>query len=167
MKTVRPRPNMDTLFPSEDTAKRQRINVPALPFCRWRITCWKPGYPGDPKTVGDHLKKRRLDLGLDQREVARKLGVNTWSLLNWENAKTSPAVRYYPAIIRFLGYNPFPAPGVSFPERLKAARTARGLSWKGLAKELGVYESTVRDWENGTHKPTRSLYRRVSHFLGL
>lgn len=49
-----------------------------------------------------------MDLGLLQREVAQQLGVDKWTVLNWERGKTSPDVRYYPAIIEFLGYNPFP-----------------------------------------------------------
>lgn len=113
------------------------------------------------------MKKRRLDLNFSQREVAHLLDVNTWTLLNWENGKTEPAVRYYRAIVLFLGYNPLPKPGDSFPERLKVARKARGLSWKRLAKELGVRETTVRDWESGTHKPTKSLYDRLCRFLDL
>src|SRR5712672_1381538 len=130
-------------------------------------TCWKPGYPGNPKAIGEHLKKRRLDLELSQKELARHLGTNEWSVINWETGEHQPAVRYYPLIIRFLGYNPFPKPGESFPERLKAARKTRGLSWKRLAKELGVWETTVRDRENGTNKPTKLLYARLCRFLEL
>ena len=88
-------------------------------------------------------------------------------MANWEKGKTQPVVRYYPAIIRFLGYNPLPPAGDGFPSQLKAARKQRGLSWKRLAKELGVWETTVRDWENGTHRPTKSLYDRLCHYLGL
>jgi transcriptional regulator with XRE-family HTH domain len=115
--------------------------------------------------LGEHIKKRRLDLGLLQREVAEQLGVDKFTVLNWERGKTRPDVRYYPAIITFLGHNPLPQ-GETFPERLRAARQARGLSWKRLAEELGVWESTVRDWENGTHRPSRVLRCRLARFLG-
>jgi len=111
-----------------------------------------------------------MDRGLLQRDVARVVGVDKWTVLNWERGKTQPVVRYYPAIIAFLGYNPLPAAGETFPERLKAARRAQGMSWKRLAAYLGVWETTVRDWENGTHSPTgwqREAARRfVSKHFG-
>jgi transcriptional regulator with XRE-family HTH domain len=114
--------------------------------------------------LGEHVKKRRIDLGLLQREVAGQLGVDKWTVLNWERGKTCPDIRYYPAIIDFLGYNPLPQ-GETFAERLKAARQARGLSWKRLAHELGVWESTVRDWEHGVHSPTGWRRRFVLRFI--
>jgi transcriptional regulator with XRE-family HTH domain len=107
-----------------------------------------------------------MDLGFRQADVARLVGVDKWTVLNWESGKTAPAVRYYPSIISFLGHNPRPA-GENFPERLKAARQARGLSWKRLATELGVWESTVRDWETGVHTPTPRLRRRLVDLLDL
>jgi len=108
-----------------------------------------------------------MDLGLLQADVAQLFGVDKASVLNWERGKTAPEVRYYPAIIAFLRYNPLPPAGDAFGERLKAARRERGLSWKRLAKELGVWETTVRDWENGTHRPTARRRRRLTKFLNL
>jgi len=114
--------------------------------------------------LGEHVKKRRIDLRLLQREVAEQLGVDKFTVLNWERGKTSPDIRYYPAIIDFLGYNPLPR-GETFQERLKSARLARGLSWRRLAQELGVWESTVRDWEYGVHSPTGWQRRVVLQFI--
>lgn len=105
-----------------------------------------------------------MDLGLLQREVAAQLGVDKFTVLNWERGKTHPDFRYYPSIIDFIGYNPLPE-GATFQERLKAARQARGLSWKKLAEELGVWESTVRDWEYGVHSPTGWHRDTVLRFL--
>lgn len=34
-----------------------------------------PGYPKNPVTFGDKLKKKRLDLGLSRKEMAKKLDV--------------------------------------------------------------------------------------------
>ncbi len=35
-------------------------------------------------SIGDHIRKKRLQLGLFQRELAQQLGVNVWTILNWE-----------------------------------------------------------------------------------
>ena len=83
--------------------------------------------PVELRTIGDHLRKRRLDLGLVQSEVAAQLGVTTFTVTNWEINRTVPAVRCHPGLIRFLGYVPF-AVGETLPERLRAGRLIRGLS---------------------------------------
>jgi hypothetical protein len=59
-------------------ANRQRNLIPAFPFCHVTLRRWKPrhGYPDTSATLGEHLKKRRLDRGLRQRDVAEFLGVS-------------------------------------------------------------------------------------------
>lgn len=76
----------------------------------------RPGYPEEPSSLGEHLKKRRLDRELRQKDVAAELGVNFKTYENWEQGKYGPEIRFLPAIIRFLGYEPSPTP-VSLPER--------------------------------------------------
>jgi transcriptional regulator with XRE-family HTH domain len=85
-----------------------------LPFCHVRLSARKPvpkGYPSELRTVGDHLRKRRLDLGLRQKDVARRLGANVNTVTNWEVGRTAPAARYAKGIVRLLGYAPFGTDG--------------------------------------------------------
>jgi len=109
----------------------------------------RPGYPDNPATFGEHLKKRRLDRGLRQKDVARELGVNFKTYENWEQGKYEPEIRFLPAVIRFLGYDPHPAP-VSLPDRIRAARRRQGISQRELARRLGLDPATVWAWEAGT-----------------
>ncbi len=44
-----------------------------------------------------------------QKDVAEQLGVDKTSVFNWEANTATPEIRYMPAIIDFLGYNPLPA----------------------------------------------------------
>jgi len=106
------------------------------------------------KTLADHIRKKRLDLGLFQRDVASLLNVNETTIFNWENNRTTPALHHIPAIIRFLGYFPLQTPE-SLPEKLILARRTRGLSRKRMAKTLGINESTLARWETGRGRPTR------------
>ena len=39
------------------------------------------------------LKAARVNVGLTQEEVAKKLGVSKYTIGNWENAKTFPDAR--------------------------------------------------------------------------
>ena len=80
-----------------------------MPFCGFALTAPippDPAYPTELVTVGNRIRKRRLDLGLLQREVAAEIGVDASSVYNWENGRTEPELRHLPAIIRFLGYDP-------------------------------------------------------------
>ena len=108
--------------------------------------------PVQPKTVGDHLRKRRLGLKMLQKEVAEQLGVDKTSVYNWEGNASSPEVRYMPAIINFLGYDPLPE-GNGWGERLVRHRTAMGLLQKEAAQRLGVDPGTLAKWEQGKREP--------------
>jgi transcriptional regulator with XRE-family HTH domain len=120
--------------------------------------------PLAPQTVGDHIRKRRLGLKLHQREVAEQLGVGTTSVLNWEGNWSRPEIRYMPAIIRFLGYDPLPAAN-TLAERLVRHRTGLGLSQKEAAGRIGVDASTLAKWERGEREPAGGFLERVERFL--
>lgn len=115
--------------------------------------------------MGDHIRKRRLDLGLLQREVGELIGVNDLTIKNWELHHTEPETQYYPAIIRFLGYNPLPEPA-TFGERLVYARKSMGLTRSELSRRSGLDESSLCGWETRTTKPTPVSVARLSAFFG-
>ena len=115
-------------------------------------------------TIGDHIRTRRLDLGLLQKEVAQQIGVIPDVITHWELNRCEPRTRYVPKIIEFLGYVPF-SMGESFPEKLKAYRMLKGLTQVQLADELGVDPTTVRLWEAGAQKPMRRLRERIEQMI--
>lgn len=55
------------------------------------------------------MRNWRLKAGLLQKDAAARLRVDPQTVLNWERDKTAIEVRFYPAIIALLGYNPLPA----------------------------------------------------------
>jgi len=69
-------------------------------------------YPKKLKILGDHIRARRLDLGLLQKDVAGIIGVTTDTITNWEKGRNQPMHRRYLKINKFLGYSHF--------ERLKS-----------------------------------------------
>jgi transcriptional regulator with XRE-family HTH domain len=138
-----------------------------LPFCSLTLNSPKPPskyYPKEINTLGDHIRKRRLDLGLLQREVAAKIGVDEISICNWERQRTLPEIRFIAPIIEFLGYDPFPEPD-SFPEKLKTYRMRMGLSQKKLAEKLGIDPSTIMNWERGKHKPVNTYQKLLDQIF--
>ena len=98
--------------------------------------------------MGEHLKKRRLELKLTQKEAAVELGVNSWTILNWEKSHTEPPIATIPAIVRFLGYDPFPEPK-TLPEHLLAKRRTMGWSTEQAARKIGVDPGSWSKWERG------------------
>jgi DNA-binding XRE family transcriptional regulator len=102
------------LWPVRDSGRRGegrpggRRRRDSLPFCRLtlRVPFPCPGYPKEPRSVGEHLLKRRRDLGLTQGQVAQALGVNAGTVITSEKNRQAPSGRRLLAIIRFLGYDP-------------------------------------------------------------
>lgn len=114
--------------------------------------------------MGDHLRAKRLDLGIFQKQVADQIGVDETSIYNWESNRVEPAVRLIPRIHLFLRYCPY-IPGLSFSCKLKVWREGLGLSQEGMAKALGVDETTWRRWEAGRRLPAFTHMERVRGFL--
>jgi DNA-binding transcriptional regulator YiaG len=110
------------------------------------------------------MKKRRVDLGLTQREVARQIGANPWTVANWEKGNNHPAVWFLPAILRFLEYDPLPA-GETWAEKIRAARVKLGLSQRTLAALLEADPSTVWKWESGSKKPSRRYCKTLDQIM--
>ena len=111
------------------------------------------------------LRKRRLDLGLRQVDVAKMLGCDEMSVVFWENGQRKPYVRSMGKIIQFLGYNPIPT-GTTIGERLVAHRKSRGLTQKEFARQIGVNPCTLSRWELGERKPEGAFLKAVKvHFL--
>lgn len=147
---------------------RARRGMPALPSCHTTLeaTIPKHGYPKQLNHLGDHLLKRRLDLGLTRKAAAAQMGLDPESLENWEKGRTPPAVRFFPKLIELLGYNPLPEPRTR-GEAIARERTSRGFSRKALAEVVGVDEATVRRLEIDRPRTAIRPMKMVCQFLGV
>ncbi|MFC3053270.1 helix-turn-helix domain-containing protein [Kordiimonas pumila] len=94
------------------------------------------------------MLKRRMELELRQKDVGKLIGVGNFTIMNWEKGDAQPSIKHYPAIISFLGYEPFPEP-VTLGEKIKAYRLRHGVSIKELANELGIDEHSLARREHG------------------
>ena len=94
-------------------------------------------YPSQLTTLGDHIKQKRLDLKLEQKGVAKMIQVSKDTICLWENNRCQPGLRFYPAIMDFLGYCPWEHTQ-TWGERLNRYRIHQGLSLEQFAQELGV-----------------------------
>lgn len=117
----------------------------------------------EPVTLGDHLRRRRLEFGLYQKNVAIQIGVTASTIWNWEHGWTID-LRYIPRVIEFLGYNPIPCPG-DILEKLAWFKQVNGLTLEQLGAEMGRDPEQLSDWLNGRHIPCRRNREEVELFL--
>jgi DNA-binding XRE family transcriptional regulator len=86
------------------------------------------------------------------------------SIFNWEPNKGTPEIRFMPAIIRVLGYNPLREAN-SLADHLVRHRTTRGMSREEAAAEIGVDAGTLARWERGEREPVGELLEQVERLL--
>lgn len=87
-------------------------------------------------------------------------------MLNWEKGASEPENRHWPGVLRFLGYDPRPAP-ITLGGQVRARRIAFGLSQSVAARQLGIDPSSLLDLENGRSQTDARLLAKVLGFLGV
>ena len=60
-----------------------------------------------PQTLGDFIRKKRVESLQLQSQVAQIIGVSEDTITNWETNRFIPQINLYPAIFQYLGYYPF------------------------------------------------------------
>ncbi|MFF5383388.1 helix-turn-helix domain-containing protein [Pedobacter suwonensis] len=122
-------------------------------------------YPNEPLTIGDHIRKKRMDMKLLQKDVARIINVTEDCITLWEKNHSAPQISYFPQIIKFLGYSPIEFDETTLGGQLKAYRWRNGFSNKKLGKLLNVDGSTILAWENETSIPNQEHLLKLEVLL--
>ncbi|MEW8525446.1 MAG: helix-turn-helix transcriptional regulator [Candidatus Thiodiazotropha endolucinida] len=107
----------------------------------------------------------RLKHDFKQIDVASRLGVNPWTLRNWEHNRTEPRVQYYPAIMDFLGYCPYQRVD-TLGRKMMLHRTHQGLTQRQLAQLIKVDPGLVSRWEMGIRSPIEGVMLKLLGALG-
>jgi transcriptional regulator with XRE-family HTH domain len=121
------------------------------------------GYPLELAKISDHIRKRRLDLGLLQIEVAATIGVSENTVWNWEHG-TEPELINIPAVLAFLGYIPWECPSDPV-SRLAHFKKVKGLSLQRLGPLMGRDPEQLADWLSGRNAPIERNRRMIAEFL--
>jgi transcriptional regulator with XRE-family HTH domain len=123
-----------------------------------------PQYNPKPQTIGEHIRKKRIQSKLLQKVAADQLGIDENTLTGWELERNQPSMKYYPAIISFLGYYPFDHETESLAGKLKQIRHYYGLTFKECAQRLSISVDAAMRWERGkpvAYPSTRKLIEHV------
>lgn len=148
-------------------ATRSHGRVAFLPSVPVRLKWLKPKEPQiEPRTLGEHLRRSRLQRNLTQKGAASLLGVDSGTVFNWEKGRTKPPVCAVPRLAQFLGYDPY-AQARTIPERMLAKRRAMGWSVRQAALQVGVDPTSWGDWERGKTILFRKHRVLVARLIGL
>ena len=90
-----------------------------LGFCDRRIVVVRPAktkveympqtpVPADPKTIGEHKIKKRIEMRLTQALIAKQLGVARATVESLDRNEYRPLGRVRRAIVAWLGFDPEP-----------------------------------------------------------
>jgi transcriptional regulator with XRE-family HTH domain len=123
------------------------------------------GYPREVRTLGDRLRRWRLDLGLTQRILAARWGVRSETIAAWELGRTEPGIRHLAKIVALLGGDPVDHPA-TLSGRLLAIRRRLGLTQTELAARIGQDEKQICRWERGPRTPHPAIAGRIDQALG-
>ena len=119
--------------------------------------------------IGDHIKKKRLESNLFQKDVGKVIGTDNFTIVNWEknSTKNIPA-KYYPKIMEFLNYCPLTKTKntpKTLGQKIKLHRLHQGLNQKQFAQLLKVDSTTVKFWESGERKPSEKMIRKLKEII--
>lgn len=62
-----------------------------------------PKYPKEPKTLGERIRKARMDQHLMVKELAQRVGVVPETVINWEKRNLRPTRRHLERLREVLG----------------------------------------------------------------
>lgn len=118
--------------------------------------------------IGDRIRYFRYRSGLLQKDIIAAIGVDRSTYIHYEKGMVHYPLDKLSTIAELLGvdiqlllddYHRFLYEGQG--RQIRAIRKTKGLSRKELAKDLGVHAGTVKRWELGTIKVTRSIYEQL------
>jgi site-specific DNA recombinase len=157
--------NLHNLLRDKNIQHSDLQTSPCLLFDRKFRKPSSQNYPENPATIGEQIRKKRIDSGLTQAGLAKILEVSVACITNWENNRSKPQISYYPRIHNFLGHCTISIDETTFRGRLRTYRCRNGLSRKDIALLLKVDTSTVRAWENGINMPSQKKIDEMGALL--
>ncbi len=120
-------------------------------------------------SFGDRLRALRKKSGLNQEELAERVGVHLNTISRWENGDDAPKMAFTRKLAQaldvpeedlFLMSN-------SFGQRLRALRKKSGLNQEELAEKVGLSVMTIRRWEWNERTPRIEEIKSIAQALDI
>ena len=89
------------------------------------------------------------------------------SVINWEQGRSEPAIKFMPRIIDYLSYCPLQEQDKSMGQKVRLKHRFEGLTSRQLAKRIRLDQSTVLKWEEKMKEPNTDKVRKCfQKYLG-
>lgn len=116
-------------------------------------------------TLGDHLRKVRIQRKLSQPQVAKMINVSDETILSWEKNNTEPTPKDASKIIKFLGYFPFEWENESLSTKVRYARMVSGQTLRQMGKDIVVDASTMYKIFKNTSTPKMGTMKKITGYI--
>ncbi len=116
-------------------------------------------------TLGDHIRKARIERGQYQSDLAKLFRVTTDTVTCWELNRNKVGREYYPIIKKYLGYLPDGFELTELANKLVYYRWEHNLCIKALAKEIGVDCSCIKRAELGSNNFQKQTLQKFINFF--
>ena len=89
----------------ESYAQRELLSIKNLRLALLGVSpsARRSVFPFLSQTLGDRIRKWRLERGLFQRDLAKKIGVSEMTIVNWEKGRTKPIKQNIEKLEKILG----------------------------------------------------------------
>ena len=127
------------------------------------------GYPENPTTLGEHLRKRRKELGLTLEGAADQIGVSPGTVMAMEQGRLlAPSMATFSEVLSFLGYYPYAVSNLE--ERLLKLRRINGWTLPQAARKAKAHAEAWSRWERGfpiRYRPHRAAVAKLLDRAGI
>ena len=118
--------------------------------CHFQLSSPRPKYrskytiscPHNPVTLGDALRKQRLDSSLTQKQAAEKIGTSISNINNWETNRRHVSLQFRTKVYDFIGFCPCDV-SLSLGRRLRERREYYGLLIRKIRPTITAARSSA------------------------
>lgn len=121
---------------------------------------------------GERIAEQRKKLGLNQEELAGKIGVSRSALSLYEIDRREPDLETVKKIASLFGVTTDYLLGAEegntmIGKRINELRKSSGMTQEELGKKLGVIKQTVSSWENDSSEPNHAATIALAKLFGV
>jgi len=117
-----------------------------------------------PTTVGERIRRARLDRGMTPREFARAVDRSKSTVQDWEADRCPPRASSWKRIRAVLGPIAGALPG-DYGDQIRAVRSRMGLTRAGFGRLVGLSEKSIENLERQRNAPSPVTILKVSHSI--
>lgn len=123
--------------------------------------------------IGGKIAELRKKLGLNQEELAKKIGVSRSALSLYEIDRREPDLETVKKIASLFGVTTDYLLGLAkggntmLGKRINELRKSSGMTQEEFGKKLGVIKQTVSSWENDLSEPNHAATIAIAKLFGV